>query len=180
MPNKPDTLPAPQPPLIECPQCGHYCHPHDIHCPECNSPLISLGPTTHKVKRPHSLETGESKAIDVFAVDAVAILTVLSGEGTLTTDVDKPIVLGRRLLANDERLLDLSPFNAFQQGVSRRHCRLQRRGYRLIITDLGSSNGTYLNNERLLPFKDYIIAHGDHLVLGTFQINITFSIFTTD
>jgi pSer/pThr/pTyr-binding forkhead associated (FHA) protein len=34
--------------------------------------------------------------------------------------------------------------------VSRRHCKVSRKGGRLVVKDLGSSNGTYLNNQRVL------------------------------
>jgi DNA-binding response OmpR family regulator len=34
--------------------------------------------------------------------------------------------------------------------VSREHARIRREGWRVIVEDLGSTNGTFLNNERLL------------------------------
>ena len=37
--------------------------------------------------------------------------------------------------------------------VSRQHCQLQRRGLVVEVTDLGSSNGTFMDGKRLPPHK---------------------------
>ena len=90
-------------------------------------------------------------------------------------DVQAPVILGRNALTESGQLLDLTEFNAHQHGVSRQHCRLQRDGDCLIATDLDSANGTYLNGEPLLPYRDYILTHGDKLILGTLHVYVFFS-----
>ncbi len=45
--------------------------------------------------------------------------------------------------------VDLTPFKAAELGVSRRHARVDRIRDALQVTDLGSSNGTYLNRDKL-------------------------------
>ncbi len=47
--------------------------------------------------------------------------------------------------------------------VSRRHCKVSRKGGRLVVKDLGSSNGTYLNDKRVLQAE---IKPGDVLKVG--------------
>jgi pSer/pThr/pTyr-binding forkhead associated (FHA) protein len=47
--------------------------------------------------------------------------------------------------------------------VSRKHCRLVREGGMLRLEDLGSSNGTYLNGERVF---DSELAAGDRIQVG--------------
>ena len=48
--------------------------------------------------------------------------------------------------------------------VSRRHARLERRGNAWIVVDLGSTNFTRVNGERVRRERE--LAHGDELRLG--------------
>ncbi len=48
-------------------------------------------------------------------------------------------------------------------SVSRRHCQLNAEGDTLAVKDLGSSNGTYVNNQRITEQQ---IEAGDRLVVG--------------
>lgn len=48
--------------------------------------------------------------------------------------------------------------------VSREHARLRREGRRTLLEDLGSTNGTYLNDERLLAPVE--LRDGDRLMVG--------------
>jgi len=48
-------------------------------------------------------------------------------------------------------------------SVSRRHTRLTLQGDELAVEDLGSSNGTYVNNQRVTEEK---LKAGDRLVVG--------------
>jgi pSer/pThr/pTyr-binding forkhead associated (FHA) protein len=48
--------------------------------------------------------------------------------------------------------------------VSRRHARIERRGEVWVVVDLGSTNFTRVNGERLRRERD--LAHGDELRFG--------------
>ena len=48
-------------------------------------------------------------------------------------------------------------------SVSRRHCELLLEGGRLLVKDMGSSNGTYVNNKRV---STSAVTAGDRLVVG--------------
>ena len=56
-------------------------------------------------------------------------------------------------------------------GVSRRHARLIREGNGYILEDLGSSNGTYLNGQRLIERRS--LKSGDQIQLGQ-AVTITY------
>ena len=49
-------------------------------------------------------------------------------------------------------------------GVSRQHVRIERRGGSLVLTDLGSSNGTYVNGQRIGEPTE--LFNGDQIRLG--------------
>jgi hypothetical protein len=68
--------------------------------------------------------------------------------------------------------IDLTPYQAYANGVSRLHAVLKREGKRVFVMDLGSSNGTYLNGKRLTPNSDQTLNHGDMLALGKLKIQI--------
>jgi len=72
----------------------------------------------------------------------VAELRIETGDGdpALVAITDKPILIGRSTDV-DLQIAD--------QRLSRHHCRLEVMGDKLIITDLGSSNGTFARGQRV-------------------------------
>jgi len=54
--------------------------------------------------------------------------------------------------------------------VSRRHCELFEEGKKLILRDLGSSNGTYVNGKRVLGQQ--ILKPGDVLTIGGVTLRV--------
>jgi predicted component of type VI protein secretion system len=68
--------------------------------------------------------------------------------------------------------IDLTPYQAYANGVSRLHAVLKRESGRVFIMDLGSSNGTYLNGKRITPNTTQPISHSDMVSLGKLRIQI--------
>jgi len=68
--------------------------------------------------------------------------------------------------------VDLAPYDAYSQGVSRFHASLKIVSQRISIVDLGSSNGTRVNGQKIVPNVDYPLSHGDILALGKFKIQV--------
>ena len=52
------------------------------------------------------------------------------------------------------------------ENVSRRHLRIVAAGDQFYVEDLNSSNGTFLNEQRLVPFKPARLAYGANVALG--------------
>ena len=90
--------------------------------------------------------------------------------------IDSPgeFILGRRIDATSELLLDLSPFGAYSLGLSKRHAIIRRRGNGYEVMDLGSFNGTWLNEKKLTPQTPYALPSGSHLRLGRMQIIVLY------
>ena len=87
----------------------------------------------------------------------------------------KAYTLGRYdmgVKGNDE--IDLTPYGAADRGVSRAHAVLQLDGDHLYLTDLESTNGTYIAGEKLEPNTPTIVHKGDEVLLGRLAIQIMF------
>lgn len=52
------------------------------------------------------------------------------------------------------------------ENVSRRHLRIVAAGDQFYVEDLNSSNGTFLNEQRLVPFKPTRLNYGANVALG--------------
>jgi len=161
---------------FRCPHCGRYCHPQEITCPQCKEALpatVRLG-TKRLGRRPFTLPI-PSQGNAHFGAEAHAILQLLPSGACHTLTLREPLILGRATYLVQGEMLDLTEHNAYQHGVSRLHCMLRRQGNRLVVTDLGSANGTHLNGEPMLPHKDYALSDGDQLILGTLHLTVFFS-----
>lgn len=79
----------------------------------------------------------------------------------------------RQMKALKNPHVDLEPFYAHERGVSRRHARITLHSTRMTVADLGSTNGTYVNNEKLDANVEYPIKTGDELRLGFLSLTIT-------
>jgi len=63
-------------------------------------------------------------------------------------------------------------FQVVEEGVSRTHCLIENKGDRLLLTDLGSSNGTYVNDQ---PVLSSYLHDRDRLRVGTALIEVAMS-----
>lgn len=68
--------------------------------------------------------------------------------------------------------VDLTPDDGQALGVSRRHASIVRQGAGVVIEDLGSSNGTFVNGKRLDPYLPETLADGDMVQLGKLLISV--------
>ncbi len=90
------------------------------------------------------------------ATNAVPRVVVVEGArmGSLYEVHTMPVTIGRD--PGNSMVLD-------EIGVSRRHAVIQRVGEQVVVRDLGSKNGTYVNEERV---TERVLADGDILHLG--------------
>ena len=61
---------------------------------------------------------------------------------------------------------DLVDETVADENVSRRHLRIAAEGDQFYVEDLNSSNGTFLNDQRLSPFKPAQLDYGTKVALG--------------
>lgn len=161
----------------KCSYCGYFCHPYDSVCPECGHALnIPAVADTKILETPPSTLPVDRQGQVIFEHHTHAILEFLPSGLCMPAWLERPLILGRGPATDSVEVLDLTQLNAVKHGVSRQHCQIQRRSSRMILADMGSRNGTYLNGKLLSPYTEHVVSHGDRLILGTLHLNIFFSV----
>jgi pSer/pThr/pTyr-binding forkhead associated (FHA) protein len=150
---------------VYCNQCGHRNPPDSNFCSSCGSPLDSLADRTITLAAVDPL-------LDAPGQDDDVVVPV----GDLPTEVGVLIVragaqAGSRFLL-DEALTRLgrhpdSEISLDDITVSRRHASIERTPEGYVVTDAGSLNGTYVNQERV---ERLLLHHGDELQIGKFRL----------
>ena len=93
----------------------------------------------------------------------------------LVLQFDEAIILGREAATGDgEHSLDLTPFGGNEKGVSRRHAAIQLVKNSIVLMDLGSSNNTFINGQRLASHEPHILIEGDEIRLGNLIATISY------
>jgi len=110
---------------------------------------------------PAAVPAGPGTRVEV-AVGPSAGVDVAASEGALEGAEGQPIwlVKGEPIVGRVPGV-DLTIPDEF---VSRQHARIQRVGGQFVVTDLGSSNGTYVNEQRLT--EAYSLQPGDRVRFG--------------
>ena len=166
-----------------CPVCKKNNEPDALVCGHCGAILENIftdsgGSTkTTNVSTPFP-ENAQDWSVNEAAVPKDGIAIYVEGEfHPIHTETAEEFVLGRKTGKTSqviEDLLDLSPLGGYSRGVSRRHAAIRRteQGYEML--DLGSVNGTWLNDGRLVPHKPYPLDSGSHLRLGSMRLFVLF------
>lgn len=163
--------------MIRCPQCNHEELEGALFCTKCGALLETDSPLSTKTFTPG--DTGEYQPsippslLEISVTGVGATLYLSDFQRTLPLDKGRSVVLGRAVESEPlQPDIDLTPFDAYRLGVSRRHARLEWQGSRLTITDLNSSNGTRVNGQRIPAGKAVDLHHGDEIRLGKLRIQI--------
>jgi len=128
-------------------------------------------------------ETDDAPQVDRYGHDTGPLtLRLRIGQSSrlreLEVRVTRPIRLGRIDPVQDIYPdVDLTEDLAMEHGVSREHACIFRRGNIVVVEDLGSTNGTLLNRERLAPFLPQLLEDGDQLQLGKLLIEVRFKTY---
>lgn len=71
--------------------------------------------------------------------------------------------------------IDLTQDKAAELGVSRRHASISFRDEQVFLSDLGSTNRTFINRKPLLRGQPYELHNGDEIRLGNIILKVIFS-----
>jgi len=163
--------------MIVCPNCQHNNLDGTVFCTECGTQLSEIPSivTQNISADSQPLPPLDRKKAAAYSndLDTWASLHLLDSGQILPLGDRTEFTLGR--VSDAQPIMpdiDLTPYQAYANGVSRLHAVLKREGQRVFVMDLGSSNGTYLNGKRLQPNVDQTLNHGDMLALGKLKIQI--------
>jgi len=146
--------------MIKCSNCQHENLPGALFCSECGARLIEREDlTTHAIKQSPSdvlspeLTPPVASQTVMPEVEAESVISLLISETgqVLHLAGRNEYTIGR--MSEGQPILpdvDLSPYDAFSQGVSRLHVSLKLTKNGVVITDLGSSNGTRVNGQKIV------------------------------
>ena len=154
--------------LRECPDCHAILH--TPFCSKCGTPTVErkwMEPAT-----PTEKNHAESSVVDMANNTENTPRTLIIAKtptlklqhDDLILDIKSGDVLGRTTGAHAGVLADC-------KVISSRHTEICLNDNKFFITDLGSTNGTYLNNQKLEPNSEYEIHDGDIVTLA----NISFT-----
>ncbi len=164
--------------MIVCSNCKHTNMAGAMFCSECGTQLtgtdslVTQHISTSQVQETVS-EPAKKSALPVINLNNWATLHLLDTGQVLPLTDRNEFTLGR--IGEGQPIMpdiDLSPYQAYASGVSRLHAVLKRDAKRVMIMDLGSSNGTFVNGKRLNPNIDQPINNGDIIALGKLKIQV--------
>jgi hypothetical protein len=144
-----------------CNECGHYLSPKEDKSTDLlNTSQMSRAGVADSTPAPPATPTSSATLQLNIAQQLVIEVTV-----------DKEVVLGRLdLKSTSFPTIDLSTLGAPAKSVSRRHARIKKCGSDIILEDLGSANGTFINGKKVQPFTPTPLHHGDLVHLGQLAV----------
>ncbi len=107
--------------------------------------------------------------------DAQIKLHVIGAPHPILVALSQSVIVGRSdRETNFEVDVDLTAYGAAEQGVSRQHVSLELLRKTVMLTDLNSTNGTFLNDQRVLPQQRRVVRDSDEIRLGKLIIRVYF------
>ena len=167
--------------MITCPNCQHQEISGAIFCSKCGAQLPQADKTlaTSAIKTATIKNTFDSRSIPSFppppadASDSVLALHVINSGDIIHASGGKEFTLGRstkgQSIVPD---IDLTPYQAYESGVSRLHANIRIKNSQITIMDLESANGTRINGKPIEPHSEHSLIHGDILTLGKIKIQV--------
>jgi hypothetical protein len=156
--------------MIRCQRCGYSNLTGAVFCFECG--VILVGPITSEAA-PASAEGAPERGWRDSTTHPWATLYVGDGSRPFQLALREEFTLGR---GDDSRTtkpdIDLSPFEAYENGVSRMHAVIRRRSEQIVLMDLDSANGTYVNGRRLDSRQEAVLRDGDVIALGALKLQL--------
>jgi hypothetical protein len=162
-----------------CPVCHHKNDAEATICSFCSSPLMNgataLGDTTENIT---DLEPGSTRifmpSVDYLAgvPDDALALFMMDEQEPIIIESSTDVVLGRLVEGIGDEAIDLTEYGGVELGVSRRHAKITCVDGVYLLEDLGSTNGTWLNQRRLTPGVPHRLHNHDVIMVGRLRMTV--------
>ncbi|PWH13245.1 MAG: hypothetical protein DDG60_10630 [Anaerolineae bacterium] len=161
-----------------CPSCKRYNEPGAIFCTYCGTAFeegsgraggtsrfgtSDLKPQDHPPRQP------------AIVPDSGIAFFFLDDQMPFEICTEDDFLIGRKTDDTAEYMVDLAIYDAFGHGVSRRHARIRRTATGYEVIDLQSTNGTWLNEQKLTPNQAYPLPSGALLRLGRMKLYVAYT-----
>lgn len=163
---------------IQCPKCRRIVPATEVFCPTCGTFLqdgiASAFKTIRLEEEPNTFKP------DYFGATSTLVLFVRHNKNQYRIQPQsfkREIIIGRSDgSAPVTPDIDLANQDAGKLGVSRMHLSLHYDpdNNTLSVTDLRSSNGSFVNNQRLHSHEVRVLRTGDELRLGKLVLGVIF------
>ena len=161
--------------IVSCSNCGKQQDLDDKTCSNCGAALEAPREAAYSSVDVGGLVTNRLHPTEAFASlegeDTFLHLHILRSSEYVPLGGKGEFIVGR--VSEGQSILpdvDLEPYDAYQAGVSRLHARIRITDQGMSIADLGSSNGTRVNNKKIKPNLDYPLSHKDIVRLGRLSV----------
>lgn len=162
---------------VACPNCGKPNQKHEVFCYSCGQLLEAIkgGNVTKQLEDAGSLPSSE-----YFGPESVLALRIRGSSDVFEVrpqKSDHEMIIGRS--SSGSAIMpdvDLNTKQAADLGVSRMHMAIHYEPDQnaVLVVDLGSANGTFINGQRVLPKEIRVLRHGDELRLGRLVLMVSF------
>lgn len=173
--------------MVFCGSCGARISTADVFCAYCGArqPLasgVADNSDGNEARAWASIDSANPSSLASHKPTKITARLVVAG----TTELDGQFYLNKEtnLLGRSDPHtkvfpeVDLSKYDP-NAKVSRRHARIWRDGARFLVEDLGSINGTIVNElVRLAPRQPRILESGDKIRLGETTLHFTMAMTT--
>jgi hypothetical protein len=115
------------------------------------------------------------EALPAQTLPETIILHVISTGEMIVVPIKETIIVGRK--DPSQRVqpdLDLTPFRAYQCGVSRSHAVIFVKDNALWVRALSTANGTQVNAIELSVAQEHPLRDGDELRLGALRMKVVY------
>ena len=136
-----------------CPNCHYHNREGYMYCEDCGEDLTHVE-STHETS---FFEQAEPQEPGIS-------LQIQGAERRIQVQLQGRTVLGRYDADREAQPdIDLTPYDAFEKGVSAMHAAIRHSTDGVQIVDMGSTNGTYVNGRRLVANQHYVLNDGDEI-----------------
>ncbi|MFM7871589.1 MAG: FHA domain-containing protein [Actinomycetota bacterium] len=150
---------------VFCQKCGHRNIVDAYFCSSCGAPLEVSSDKTVVIAKPDALQDtfGPQDNVSInlrtLPPDAATLMVRSGPMAGARFELDGVLTRLGRHPDSEISLDDIS--------VSRRHAEIERQSAEYVLRDMGSLNGTYVNQRRV---DSVVLQQGDEILIGRFRL----------